>query len=209
MQGQLERPPGRLNTAALLEDLSSLLPAGSGQEGLQRVLARVSKAEMAPAAQLSAAARAPTRRCRSRRDSSVALLHPAAEPSEGAAGIRQRGYLRAAVLLLQDHGAARQVGQGCRCRLLTPPFAALPPAQAPACPLPHLLPAPLPFDSAVCWLTRAAHRCHRALRTASTSSPAGATSSCCRPACWQMWRASLARHPGASRPSGVRMRLVF
>ncbi|PRW58677.1 chromatin structure-remodeling complex SYD-like isoform X1 [Chlorella sorokiniana] len=40
MQAAVERPGGRSNTASLLEDLARLLPASSGQEGLQRVLAR-------------------------------------------------------------------------------------------------------------------------------------------------------------------------
>lgn len=76
MQGQMERPPGRSNTASLLDDLARLLPADSGQEGLQRVLARVSGAGEWLTAQLSAAAHRLRRFRRFRRDSSVSSLLP-------------------------------------------------------------------------------------------------------------------------------------
>ena len=47
MEQHLERPPGRLNASALLHDLELLLPAGSEEGGLHRVLARVSEAGQA------------------------------------------------------------------------------------------------------------------------------------------------------------------
>lgn len=76
MQGGMERPPGRSNTASLLDDLARLLPADSGQEGLQRVLARVSEAGEWLTARLSAADRRRRRSRRSRHDSSVSSLLP-------------------------------------------------------------------------------------------------------------------------------------
>lgn len=76
---QLERPPGRLNASALLEGLGRMLPAGSEQGGLQRVLARVGEAGEACAG--GSCPRLPARRLASP-PLPIPALHPPLPPPQ-------------------------------------------------------------------------------------------------------------------------------
>lgn len=154
MQGQLERPPGRLNTAGLLDDLARLLPASSGQEGLQRVLARVSGAgrfwrrichRLPPRPPAAAASLANSSVATPRLPLSQSHLKAQPAPSSVATYRQQCTSAQTAALL------GRQAQARCCCRRLpTLPAVAVPPARAPvthsclksACPTSHLTPQP-------------------------------------------------------------------